>query len=96
MMVPLSHLRPEPGWFGFFTRAEAWGAIPNSTRIVKCRTERGDSVLDGSLGIVLGSLRGPQLATPMGIVELCYFVEWDALPRCAVAVIELKIARVQR
>lgn len=74
------------GYAGMFTRAQAPGAIPNGTRIVKTNSESGDSNPDGSMGTVLGSMHADELG-------LAYFIEWDRYPRVAVGTIALKIKR---
>lgn len=82
-----------PGYFGFFTRDQAEGAITNGTRIVKANSEPGDGNADGAPGVVLGSLAvdvlqlGPRIA---------YFVEWDARPRMAVFVADSKVTPASR
>ena len=83
-------LRPEPGWRGVFTREQVWGAWPNGTRVVKVQQELGDGTPLGARGTVLGSMRHP--ARPD---LLAYFIEWEALPRLAVAVMDWKLARVE-
>jgi hypothetical protein len=77
--------RPHPGWYGLFTRHQMPGAIRNGTRVVKVRTEAGDTHPVGSLATVLGSMGHPD-------VGIGYFVEWDARPRFAVLVVADKIA----
>lgn len=77
--------RHEPGWFGAFTRAQAPGAMPNGSPIVKAKGEAGDGTPEGTPGVVLGSLNHPD------VDALFYFVEWANRPRCAVAVIDWKI-----
>lgn len=67
-----------PGYMGVFTRDQAVGAIPNGTRIVKTKSEPGDSHPDGTPGTVLGSFR-------VDDQPAFYFVEWDCKPRIAVA-----------
>jgi len=82
-----------PGWTGMFTRAEAEGAIPNGSRIVKTERVDGDAHGPGALGTVLGSISTPAVmrqqhpATPY-----FYFIEWDDTPRVAVGVASDKIA----
>jgi hypothetical protein len=86
------NVREEPGWTGGFTREQADGAIPNGTRVRKCRLESGDAHPVGSLGVVLGSM-----ATPLDLLpafpddHFAYFVEWDDHPRMAVGIIASKI-----
>lgn len=72
------------GYFGWFTRYQTTGAIPNGTRITKVAAEEGDAHPVGTGGIVLGSLRHPE--TGFG-----YFVAWDPKPGYAVFVAGLKI-----
>jgi hypothetical protein len=77
--------KPRPGWIGGYTTRQAPGAMPNHTRIVKAAEDAsGDLTPMGTLGTVLGSIKHPQLG-------LCYFIEWDDKPRCAVAVVAWKI-----
>lgn len=90
--TPEPMLRAEPGWIGNFTRRSAEGALPNGTRIVKRASEPGDSHRDGALGTVLGSVRAPDGNPVQGVLH-CYFIEWDARPRCAVGTIDLKVKR---
>lgn len=80
-------LRNEPGWAGAFTRAQAAGALPSGTRIVKCNSEPGDTRADGSGGTILGSISHPSLRGG----EPLYFIAWDATPRMAVGVMAFKI-----
>jgi hypothetical protein len=80
-----------PGYGGLHTRGQAPGAIPNGARIVKRNSEQRDSQVDGALGTVLGSIRTPGALAAREGVPYLYFVEWDALPRCAVGVISTKI-----
>jgi hypothetical protein len=77
----------EPGWFGAFTRAQAPGAMPNGSPIIKAASEKGDSTPGGTRGVVLGSFKHPEV---MGGATL-YFVEWSNRPRVACAVIDWKI-----
>jgi hypothetical protein len=79
-------LHEEPGWTGVFTRNEAPGCYPNTTRVVKVQMEAGDANPLGTTGTVLGSLSHPAMGT-------AYFVEWDTMPRVAVAVMAWKLAR---
>jgi hypothetical protein len=98
----------EAGWHGVFTRQQAKGAIPNGSRIVKTASEKGDSTPYGALGTVLGSLGPfPPEAAAEAKAELvakglepndvvyAYFVEWDALPRTAVGIMDWKIRRAE-
>lgn len=78
-------LKNEPGWTGAFTRQQQALAIPNGTRIVKIFKEPGDIHGLGAQGTILGSILHPALG-------IGYYVEWDASPKCAVLVIENKIA----
>jgi len=78
-------IKQYPGYGGMFTRRQATGAITNGTRIVKVKTEDGDTHPVGSEGAVLGSIGSRSLG-------IMYFVEWDAAPSVAVAVIAWKIA----
>lgn len=96
----LSDLLTEPGWVGVFTRHETAGAIPNGTTIEKAEVEPGDSQPLGARGKVLGSLPNiPEVveeAKRRGVRPpdaYWYFVEWDALPRRAVGIIDWKIRR---
>lgn len=83
-----THSPLEPGWIGAFTRNQVEGAIPNGARIIKVATEDGDASPIGTTGTVLGSLSHPDVQRG----NLCYFVEWGAHPRMAVAVIGWKIS----
>lgn len=77
-------IKDRPGWTGNFTTQQAAGAIQNGTRIRKITAEHKDAHPVGSLGTVLGSLQAQE-------GKLLYFIEWDATPRCAVAVADFKI-----
>jgi len=82
-------LRNEDGWFGLFTRAEHLGAYRNGTRVVKVAKDTDDRRDIGATGRVLGSLGHPQIG-------VAYFVEWDDMPRHAVAVVAWKIASMEK
>jgi hypothetical protein len=73
-----------PGWSGVFTRNQHSGAYPNGSRVVKVRTEKGDTHAIGARATVLGSIGHPE-------VGVGYFVEWDSDPRHAVFVMASKI-----
>jgi hypothetical protein len=77
-------LRQERGWTGAFTRQNAPGAIPASTRIEKAWCDPGDPNPVGTKGTVLGSISHPELG-------IAYFVEWDTYPCCAVLAVAKKI-----
>lgn len=77
-------IEPHPGWFGFFTREQAEGAIANGSRVQKIKSEHGDSHLIGECATVLGSIYVPSHG-------LAYFLEWDATPKTAVLVVGWKI-----
>ena len=81
----------EDGWTGAFTRATAFGAWANGTRVVKIKSESGDSHKIGELATVLGSMREPH-----GERRVMYFLEWDASPKQAVACIAWKLERKPR
>lgn len=66
-----------PGYSGHFTRQQAFGALPNGTRILKRRSKPSDAHPDGTPGTVLGSIGDP-------IQGIGYFVEW--VPRRKMAV----------
>ena len=84
-ILELLGIHDEPGWVGSFTRREHPDGMPNGTRVVKVMCDKGDRQPLGSEGTVLGSvIRMPW--EPMG-----YFIEWDALPRHAVFVMNFKI-----
>lgn len=79
----------EPGYLTAFTRDQVEGALPNSTRIKKVKTDPGGDIHPiGAKGTVLGSLKAP------GRSEIMYFVEWDASPGIASACIDWKIEPV--
>lgn len=84
MKISIDH---EPGWRGAFTRAQAAGAIPNGSTILKTAQEEGDATPLGTSGVVLGSISHPAVADG----ALCYFIEWANRPRAAVAVIGWKV-----
>ena len=82
------NLRTYPGWIGLHTRDQAPNAMANGSRVVKIKTEPGDSHPVGSSATVLGSLYAPD-------VGFGYFVEWDARPRYAVFASAAKIESVR-
>lgn len=82
---PFQH---EPGWHGAFTRKQAKGAIPNGRRIVKVGAEVGDANPNGTMGNVLGSFSHPNIQNG----TMIYCIEWDTMPRTAVAVLANKIS----
>jgi hypothetical protein len=73
----------EPGWIGALTRAQAEGAYPNGSRVVKRDSEPGDAHRTGDKATVLGSLRFGD--------KVLYWVEWDDAPMVAIAVVAEKI-----
>lgn len=75
-----------PGYEGAFSRRQFPGAIPNSARVVKVWTEPGDMREAGAKGTVLGSVM------PLPHFPVCYFIEWDDSPKCAVFIQGDKIA----
>jgi hypothetical protein len=81
----------EPGWFGQLTRNQAEGALPNGSRIVKCRSEPNDAHPNGCTGTVLGSI-GPRAVQGFEHVKYGYCVEWDSQPRIAQFVLDYKIS----
>jgi len=72
-----------------FTTQQAKGAMPNGTRIVKVKTEKGDANPVGTKGVIVGSLGHPSLA------DIGYFVKWDSAPDIPMVVLSWKIAREQ-
>jgi len=80
-------LKNEPGWAGYFTRQEVDGALKNGTRVVKAISENGNRQPNGTPGVILGSMSRPGIKSG----EVCYFVEWASMPRCAVAVMSFKL-----
>lgn len=81
-------MRFYPGYPTPFTRQQAPGAIPNERRIVKAKTEPGDTRAVGAQGVILGSIR------PSEDMPFAYFVEWDDAPKLAVFVLGWKIAEL--
>lgn len=85
-MMPLvqPRLQEEKGWTNLFTRNQGEGAIPNGTRIRKCkpvhRDERYFTV--GSTGTILGSYEKAVMQSTQ-IEYYGYFVEWDSKPKHA-------------
>jgi hypothetical protein len=83
--------------FGAYIKHQAIGALPNSTRIRKIRSEFGDATPNGEEGRVLGSLAVP-ITIPesknYGHIPYFYFVEWDHAPGFAIGVISAKLERV--
>jgi hypothetical protein len=85
-------MRNEPGWVGTFTRAQAEGAIPNGTVVIKTLCDPGDTHPAGTPGKVLGSIRAlPGMEKQFPGVEYMYWVEWQPHPLCAVVVVSTKI-----
>jgi hypothetical protein len=87
-----------PGYIGAFSRDEAEGAIPNGAVVRKRNSEKGDTRPNGDRGRVLGSIDMQAL----GMMDaeraghrFMYFVEWDATPGCAVAVVDVKVGAEQ-
>lgn len=76
-----------PGWFGHFTRESADGALPAGTMVRKTNSEAGDGSPDGTKGVILGSIRHPEIRGN----EPLYFAEWATLPRRAVACMAFKL-----
>lgn len=77
------------GWTSPFTRQQAARALyANGTRIAKCKSEKGDRVADGALGVVLGSIYEPRAFPFCG-----YFIEWDTAKKHAVFVVEPKLMK---
>lgn len=64
-------------------------AYPSGTRIIKVKTEKGDTRPVGALGIAWGVVHHKELK------PLCYIVQWDDTPDLPTAVIDWKIARAQ-
>lgn len=87
---PVGLLQYESGYVGAFTRAEADGAWKNGTRVVKIKREQGDHHDIGSKATILGSIRTPNESIIM------YFIEWDAMPKSAVACAETKLGKLER
>lgn len=83
---------PHPGYYGAFTRATAPGAIPSDTRVVKVVTEKGDAHPNGSKGVILGSIGPLPDKASQWYGKRAYFIEWDARPKTAIAVVDFKIA----
>lgn len=77
----------ERGWQAPFTRAQAAGALPNGTRVIKCNSEPKDKHADGTRATVLGSIASPEVMGGM----VMYFVEWETHPRVAVACLQTKL-----
>jgi hypothetical protein len=67
---------------------EAAGAIPNGTRIVKAKSEPGDTTPDGAGGKVLSSVYNAEIGP-----YIFYFLEWDHTPGVPVGCLGWKIAR---
>lgn len=85
-----------PGYVGAFTKEQAEGAIPNGSTVMKARSEDGDTTMDGTIGIVLGSIDGtlimPDVMEKTG-AKFMYWIEWINRPGFAVATADFKIAR---
>lgn len=79
----------EKGWKGSFTRETADGAMSARTRVVKINSVPGDTHADGTPGVILGSIVHPEIMDG----AICYFVEWAAKPRVAVAVMAFKLRK---
>ena len=77
---------------------EAEGAIPNGTRIKKRNTMDGDSVANGELGVVLGSILYPDHLPQQPVykdkVKHLYFVTWDSIPDKPIGTSDYKIEEI--
>lgn len=82
------NLTERRGWTGLHTTDQYPGAWPNGTRVRKIKSDPGDQHSDGTLATVIGSMGHPSLD------QVIYCVEWDPLPRVAIAVIGSRIERV--
>lgn len=83
-------LREYPGYIGVHTREQAPGALPNGARVVKVKTEPGDTHPIGAEATVLGSIKAPPEV--QHIAAYFYFVEWDAHPGIVVGVVSTKVS----
>lgn len=82
-------IRNYPGYSGAFTRRRADGAYRNGAAVVKVAVDdEGDLHPIGTRGRVLGSFQIPPH-------PLIYFVEWDAKPGFAYAMVAWKIDEVR-
>lgn len=77
--------------FDRYRGAQAEGAIPNGTRIVKTASERGDFQQDDSRGTVIGSMTLPAATERRTGVRYFYFVTWDRAPHVTSGVASFKI-----
>jgi hypothetical protein len=73
------------GWIGPFSTRQVEGAIENGAKVVKIRSEKGDTHPVGSTGKVLGSISNGAM--------LAYWVEWDAHPKHAIFIVGFKLGR---
>jgi hypothetical protein len=93
-LIPI--LRDYPGYTGKFIRDQALGAISNGTRVAKINSVHGDTVGDGELGTIVGSLdivkAAPSLADQYR-AEFLYFIEWDSMPRHIASVRDFRVGR---
>lgn len=72
----------------YHTDKEAFGALPNGTRVVKKNSEPDDAHTDGETGTIRGSIGAAGSAD-----GICYgyFVEWDNLPGIPVFIVDTRI-----
>ncbi len=75
------------GYTGAFCDEDATEDVPHrkGARIVKAKSDPGDTTPTGTLGTVLGSVFAPDLG-------YAYFIEWDDMPRVAVFAVAYKLA----
>jgi hypothetical protein len=81
-----------PHGLAYYTTDQAEGAISNGTKVVKVRSEKGDTNPVGTTGVVIGSMGGQLHGKPI----IGYFVFWDHAPGVPVFVADFKIERQQK
>jgi hypothetical protein len=85
-MTTLRYMRTPYG-LTQYTTDQAEGAIPNKTRIVKVKSEKGDTNPVGTRGVVIGSVSAELDGKPV----IGYFVAWDHQPDVPVFCADFKI-----
>ncbi len=76
-----------------YSSAEAEGAMPNGTLVVKQNSEPEDGHPDGEVGKIVGSM-GP-LDEPVLGCRYGYFVMWEENPEVPVFTMESKVKKYE-
>lgn len=84
-------IKQHPGYYGAFTRNQVDGAWPNGSRVIKIKSETGDTHRVGERATVLGSMFHADVSP-----HVFYFIEWDASPGMAVGCAGWKLEWVKQ